>query len=344
MKHYQLRNSRGLEVNVIELGATIVSLKTPDRSGKLADIVLGFDNQEQYLTDSPYFGTVVGRYGNRIAHGRFNLDNHAYQLATNNELHHLHGGDLGFNKKMWQVQKHTNDTNTKNSITLKLVSPDGDEGYPGELTATLTYTLDESNRLTMNYHAITTKPTVVNLTQHSYFNLAGHDAGSVLNHELQINADRFTEIDPTLIPTGQLPSVSGTPLDFRQAVTIGDRINDQHSQMINGGGYDHNWVLNESAASCLDPAAQLYDPKSGRTLTIYTEEPGLQFYSGNFLDSSFTAKNSAVYGCRDAVALETQHFPDSPNNPQFPSTRLNPGDQYQSTTIFEFGVRKESDA
>jgi aldose 1-epimerase len=330
---YQLRNNRGLEVRLIALGATIVSIKIPDRDGEFADIVLGFDNPQQYLNDSAYFGAAVGRYGNRIANGQFSLDGNAYQLARNNGDNHLHGGVIGFNKKIWQVLD-----NDVHNITLRLVSPDGDEGYPGELTTIVSYTLDEDNRLTANYHAKTTKPTVVNLTQHSYFNLAGHDAGSALGLELMINAKHYTEIDKALIPTGNLPSVEGTPLDFRQPVLIGSRIDEPHEQLINGNGYDHNWVLTEGTASCDEPAARLRDPISGRTLTIYTDEPGIQFYSGNFLDASFTAKNGAQYTRRCGVALETQHFPDSPNQPDFPSTRLNPGEEYHTRTVFEFGV------
>ena len=333
MEQYQLSNKAGLAVCVIALGATIVSLKTPDRDGNFADIVLGFDNEQQYLTDSPYFGTIVGRYGNRIAKGQFSLGSRSYQLAMNNDGHHLHGGDIGFDKQTWQVL----DSNAHN-ITLRLVSPDGDEGYPGELTTTVNYSLDDNNRLTVTYQATTTKPTVINLTQHSYFNLAGHNAGSVLDHELTINGDRYVEIDQALIPSGNLPSVKSTPFDFRRTAKIGARINEPHEQLINGSGYDHTWVLNKGTSSCNEPAARLRDPSSGRTLTIYTEEPGIQFYSGNFLESGFTGKNGAVYGYRDAIALETQHFPDSPNQPSFPSTRLDPDKQYHTRTIFEFAV------
>ena len=330
---YELRNDNGLTVGIINLGATIVSLETPDRDGNFADIVLGFDNPQQYMTDSPYFGTVVGRYGNRIANGEFRLDGQVYTLAKNDGQNHLHGGKIGFDKMLWQVLEHS-----KTHITLQLISPDGDEGYPGELTTTVTYSLDNANRLTVDYHATTTRPTVVNLTQHSYFNLAGHDAGPTLAHTLLINADRFTEIDEELIPTGELPTVSGTPLDFREPTVIGLRIDDPYQQLVYGGGYDHNWVLTDAAASGEEPAAIVMDPASGRTLTVTTQEPGIQFYSGNFLEGSFSAKDGAIYPYRSAVVLETQHFPDSPNQSGFPSTRLEPGQDYRTQTVFEFGV------
>jgi aldose 1-epimerase len=330
---YTLTNSSGLQIGVIDLGATIVNLMAPDRDGQFADIVLGFDNPQQYITDSPYFGTVVGRYGNRIANGQFELDGETYTLAKNNSGHHLHGGDVGFDKRLWTVT-----SSNPNRLEMKLVSPDGDEGYPGELTVRVTYTLDEDNRLTVDYYATTDKPTVVNLTQHSYFNLAGHSAGSAMDHELLINAERYTEVDSELIPTGQLPYVVGTPLDFRQPVAVGARIDEKYPQLVNGGGYDHNWVLTEKAASGSEPAAKVRDPKTGRTLVIYTEEPGIQFYAGNFLDGSIVGKEGAVYNYRNTVVLETQHFPDSPNQPDFPSTRLDPGEVYKTRTVFEFGV------
>jgi aldose 1-epimerase len=330
---YTLTNSSGLQIGVIDLGATIVNLVAPDRDGQFADIVLGFDNPQQYITDSPYFGTVVGRYGNRIANGQFELDGETYTLAKNNSGHHLHGGDVGFDKRLWTVT-----SSNPNRLEMKLVSPDGDEGYPGELTVRVTYTLDEDNRLTVDYYATTDKPTVVNLTQHSYFNLAGHSAGSAMDHELLINAERYTEVDSELIPTGQLPYVVGTPLDFRQPVAVGARIDEKYPQLVNGGGYDHNWVLTEKAASGSEPAAKVRDPKTGRTLVIYTEEPGIQFYAGNFLDGSIVGKEGAVYNYRNTVVLETQHFPDSPNQPDFPSTRLDPGEVYKTRTVFEFGV------
>jgi aldose 1-epimerase len=330
---YTLTNSSGLQIGVIDLGATIVNLMAPDRDGQFADIVLGFDNPQQYITDSPYFGTVVGRYGNRIANGQFELDGETYTLAKNNSGHHLHGGDVGFDKRLWTVT-----SSNPNRLEMKLVSPDGDEGYPGKLTVRVTYTLDEDNRLTVDYYATTDKPTVVNLTQHSYFNLAGHSAGSAMDHELLINAERYTEVDSELIPTGQLPYVVGTPLDFRQPVAVGARIDEKYPQLVNGGGYDHNWVLTEKAASGSEPAAKVRDPKTGRTLVIYTEEPGIQFYAGNFLDGSIVGKEGAVYNYRNTVVLETQHFPDSPNQPDFPSTRLDPGEVYKTRTVFEFGV------
>ena len=332
---YTLRNSTGLEVGVIDLGATIVSFTAPDRDGQFADIVLGFDNPQQYITDSPYFGAVVGRYGNRIGNGRFELDGETRTLAKNDGNNHLHGGDVGFDKRLWTVLRAN-----PNSIELQLVSPDGDEGYPGELVVRVTYTLDDNNRLTVGYCATTDKPTVVNLTQHSYFNLSGHSAGSAMDHQLTINAERYTEVDSELIPTGLLPSVIGTPFDFRHPVAVGARIDENYPQLVTGGGYDHNWVLTKNACAADEPAVVVRDPKTGRTLTIYTEEPGVQFYAANFLDGSISGKDGAVYNYRNAVVLETQHFPDSPNQADFPSTRLDPGEIYETRTVFELGVER----
>lgn len=331
---YWLSNENGIAVAITDLGATIVSLYAPDRNGVFQDIVLGFETPESYLTESPYFGAIVGRYGNRIKEGKFTLDDVDYQLAINNGKNHLHGGEVGFDKKLWRV-----DAFSDNRIVLQLKSPDGEEGYPGTLVTHVIYSLNDQNQLSIEYSATTDKTTIVNLTQHSYFNLAGHNGGSILDHELEINADRFTEIDSELIPTGRLPLVEGTPLDFREKTTIGARIESPDPQLINALGYDHNWVLSANAASGKEAAAVLHHPASGRTLTIFTTEPGIQFYSGNFLDGSIKGKQNATYCHRCGLALETQHFPDSPNYPQFPSVRLEASDEFRSKTIFQFSVK-----
>jgi aldose 1-epimerase len=332
---YVLTNTRGVELRAITYGGIITSLKVPDRSGAMGDIVLGFDRLDQYLKDSPYFGAVVGRYGNRIANGRFSLDGHTYTLARNNGPNHLHGGIKGFDKFVWEAAPSASGA----AVTFSRTSPDGEEGYPGNLMVRITYTLSDRNELTIDYQATTDKATPVNLTQHTYFNLTGNVTGDILGHELTISADRFTPVDATLIPTGDLASVEGTPFDFRKPAVIGARINERHQQLINGKGYDHNWVLNRSAEG-LQPSVRVVEPKSGRTLDIATTEPGLQFYSGNFLDGTNTGKGGRIYGQRTGLCLETQHFPDSPNQPNFPSTILRPGQQYSARTVFTFGVAK----
>jgi len=329
---FTLKNASGLEVRTIPYGAIIVSIKTPDRAGRFDDVVLGFDALDGYLKQSPYFGAVVGRYGNRIAKGQFAIDGTTFHLATNNGPNHLHGGVKGFDKRLWHAEVFLRQAEA--GVVYTLTSPDGEEGYPGTLNVTVTYTLSDSNALTVDYEATTDKPTVINLTQHSYFNLTGH--GDILNHRLTIDADRFTPVDATLIPTGELAAVDGTPFDFRKPTPIGERIGADHPQITNGGGYDHNWVLNGSAGT-LRHAATVEDPSSGRTLDVSTTEPGLQFYSGNFLDGSLTGKSGQVYQKRAALCLETQHFPDSPNHPNFPSTVLQPGARYVSKTVFSFG-------
>jgi len=329
---FTLKNAYGLEVRTIPYGAIIVSIKAPDRAGKLDDVVLGFDALNGYLKQSPYFGAVVGRYGNRIARGQFAIDGTTFHLATNNGPNHLHGGVKGFDKRLWHAEVFLRQAEA--GVVYTLTSPDGDEGYPGTLNVTVTYTLSDSNALTVDYEATTDKATVINLTQHSYFNLAGH--GDILGHRLTIDADRFTPVDATLIPTGELAAVDGTPFDFRKSTPIGERIGADNPQIKNAGGYDHNWVLNGSAGT-LRHAAKVEDPSSGRTLDVSTTEPGLQFYSGNFLDGSLTGKSGQVYQKRAALCLETQHFPDSPNHPGFPSTILQPGARYVSKTVFTFG-------
>lgn len=335
---FTLTNGRGMEMQVMSYGGIITSLKVPDRDGRTADVVLGFDSPQRYLDQPPppYFGALIGRYGNRIAKGQFTLDEHTFTLVTNNGPNHLHGGTRGFDKVLWTATPR--ETPDASSVVFMRTSPDGEEGYPGNLQVRVMYTLTNRNELIVDYHATTDKSTIVNLTQHSYFNLAGHDSGDILGHQLLINADRYTPVDDTLIPTGELAPVQGTPLDFRQPTAIGARIDQDNPQLKNGKGYDHNWVLNRSGSG-LSLAARLTDPKSGRTLEIRTTEPGLQFYSGNFLDGTIKGKGDHVYAHRSGLCLETQHFPDSPNKPNFPSTILRPGRSYESKTIFAFGAR-----
>ncbi len=333
-----LTNKNGIEVRAISYGGIITSLKVPDRAGTLGDIVLGFDQPDTYFAEPtpPFFGAIIGRYGNRIAKGRFDVDGKAYTLATNNGPNHLHGGNKGFDKVLWSVT--TKESAEGSSAVFTRTSPDGDEGYPGNLAVRVTYTLTEKNELIVEYHATTDKATPVNLTQHSYFNLAAEGSGDILGHELLISADRYTPVDDTLIPTGELAPVAGTPFDFRKASAIGARINQDNPQLKNGKGYDHNWVLNRKGTG-LELAARLTDPKSGRTMEITTTEPGLQFYSGNFLDGTIKGKSGHVYGLRSGLCLETQHYPDSPNQKNFPSTILRPGKSYDSKTVFTFSAK-----
>lgn len=332
---FTLRNAAGIELRAISYGGIITSLRVPDRTGQLDDIVLGFERLDDYLKDHPFFGAIIGRYGNRIAKGRFTLDGKTYELATNNGPNHLHGGIKGFDKVLWNVERVAG----KNAIAFSRTSPDGEEGYPGNLRVQVTYTLTNDNELIVDYRATTDKPTIVNLTQHSYFNLAGQASGDILGHELMLNADRYTPVDETLIPTGVRATVAGTPFDFRRPTVIGTRIDEPHPQLKHGGGYDHNWVLNRSGGG-LQLAARVTERKSGRVMTIRTTEPGIQFYSGNFLDGTLTGKGGARYKHRTGFCLETQHFPDSPNKPRFPSTTLRPGSEYRTTTVFTFGVAK----
>ena len=333
-----LKNANGIEIQAINYGAIITSLKVPDRSGKVADVVLGFDRPEGYWADPPppYFGSVVGRYANRIAKGQFVLGAKTYKLATNNGPNALHGGTRGFDKVMWNLA--TRETPAGSSAIFTRTSPDGEEGYPGNLAVTVTYTLTAKNELIVDYRAATDKATPVNLTQHSYFNLAGEGSGNILGHHLTINADRYTPVDDTLIPTGELAPVQGTPFDFRQATPIGARINNDHPQLKAGRGYDHNWVLNGTGAA-LRFAARLTDPGSGRTMEISTTEPGIQFYAGNFLDGKIKGKGGRVYGHRAGLCLETQHFPDSPNQKNFPSSIVEPGKPYVSKTVMTFSAK-----
>jgi len=334
---FTLQNAHGVEVRAIEYGGIIVSLHTPDRSGVLADIVLGFNDLDGYLAGSPYFGAIAGRYANRIANGRFTLDGKTYQLAVNNGPNALHGGLKGFDKAVWRGELGTTDRGIR--VRFRYTSRDGEEGYPGTLNTTVTYTLTDNNELIVDYEATTDKATPINLTQHSYFNLAGEGAGDVLGHVLTINADRIVPVDSTLIPTGDLAPVAGTPFDFRTPTAIGARIDEDHPQIERGRGYDHTFVLTRNAGDTgLVHAARVVEPSSGRTLDVATTEPGVQFYTGNFLDGTLTGKGGRAYGQRYGFCLETHHYPDSPNKPQFPSTILRPGETFRSKTVFTFGV------
>jgi aldose 1-epimerase len=334
---YTLTNKQGVEARVTNYGGIILSLRVPDRHGRFDDVVLGYDSLAGYLAESPYFGALIGRYGNRIARGRFTLDGQPYTLAANNGVNHLHGGLKGFDKVVWTAKPFENDQGM--GLVLTYVSPDGEEGYPGTLTATVTYTLTGDNALVFDYHATTDKATPVNLTQHSYFNLAGDGKGDILGHVVTLNADRFVPIDPTSIPLGELHDVTGTPFDFRRPTAIGARIRQEDEQLRNGLGYDHCLVLDKGGkAGELTLAAHVLEPTTGRVMEIHTTEPGMQFYSGNFLDGTLKGKKGAVYHHRYGFAMETQHFPDSPNQPSFPSTILRPGEHYRSRSLYRFSV------
>jgi aldose 1-epimerase len=325
-------SSPSLTVSITNYGAQIVSIETPDRNGQKADVVLGFKDLAGYRADtSTYMGSVVGRYGNRIAKGTFSIEGKAYHIPTNNGVNTLHGGTVGFDKKVWAAKE------LPNGIELTLVSPDGDMGYPGALTAHVRYTIDGSS-LHIDYSATTDKSTVLNLTNHTYFNLGGENSGNILGEEIMLNADRYTPVDATLIPTGQLAPVAGTPFDFHNGTAIGARIHANDPQIAIGKGYDHNFVLNGTG---LKTAAKVVDPKSGRTLAVSTTEPGVQFYSGNMIpNGTLTGVGGKQYAPNSGFCLETQHFPDSPNHPAFPTTLLKPGATMHSTTVFTFGVAK----
>ncbi|MBC6993311.1 aldose epimerase family protein [Neolewinella lacunae] len=332
---HTLRNGGGMEVQITNYGAIVTRISVPDSAGTFADVVLGFDSLPSYLGEHPYFGAVVGRYGNRIAAGKFSLNGTTYELPTNNGPNHLHGGDRGFDKRLWTVVSSGQDS-TGASLVLEYVSPDGEQGYPGTLTARVTYTLTDDNGLSIRYAATTTAATPVNLTNHSYFNLDG--SPDILGHELEMKASNFTPVDVTLIPTGTISPVANTPFDFTTAKAIGRDIGQDHEQITFGGGYDHNFVLDRSGTA-LELVATVYSPLSGRVLEVFTEEPGIQFYSGNFLDGTLTGKNGRQYQQRAGFCLETQHYPDSPNQPNFPSTILQPGENYSTHTVYRFSVR-----
>ena len=334
---YTLTNANGLVMTVTNYGGIVVSLTVPDKAGNLGDIVLGFSTVADYVKNSPYYGCIVGRYGNRIGKAKFSLDGQEYALAANNGENSLHGGVKGFDKVIWAAKEVKADNAV--GVELKYLSKDMEEGFPGNLDATVTYWLTNDNEFKIEYAATTDKPTVVNLTHHSYFNLAGEGSGDILGHELTINADTYTPVDQGLIPTGKLEPVEGTPMDFRTATAVGARIDADFEQLKFGKGYDHNWVLNRKSAGDMELAATVFEPKSGRVMEVLTTEPGLQFYAGNFLDDSRTGKSGKVNGFRTGLCLETQHYPDSPNKPDFPTLVLKPGETYKTSTIYKFSTK-----
>lgn len=335
IREFTLKNKAGMTVRITNFGAIITSVLVPDRDGKLGDVVLGFNTIGGYLnaSDKPYLGAIVGRYGNRIAKGRFTLEGKEYKLAVNNGENHLHGGIWGFDKRVWEAVSEVN------PLVLRYVSADGEEGYPGQVDLTVKYALTEQNEITIDYSATSTKATPFNPTNHSYFNLKSEGEGTILDHELTIHADRYTPVDKGLIPTGELTPVESTPFDFRKPKAIGRDIGLPHEQLAFGGGYDHNWVLDRKGDGP-ELAATAYEPTTGRVLEVLTTEPGVQFYCGNFLDGSLRGKSGKAYLHRGGFCLETQHFPDSPNQPKFPDTVLKPGEQFKSSTVFRFSVRK----
>jgi aldose 1-epimerase len=333
---FTLKSGHGIEVSVMTYGAIITSIRTPDKSGHVADVALGFDSLSGYLAGSPYFGAIVGRYANRIAGGRFKLDGVEYHLARNNGPNSLHGGQRGFDKVLWTPEPFENDSAM--GVKMLYQSSDGEEGYPGTVSVLVTYTLNADGELIVDYDASTTKATPINLSQHTYWNLHGEGSGGNTDLRLTLYASAFTPVDSTLIPTGQIAPVAGTPFDFHQPTAIGARIDTPDEQLRFGRGYDHNWVIDGGGQGTLVNAARLEDPVSGRVLEIRTTEPGIQFYSGNFLDGTIKGKGGHSYGHRTGLCLETQHFPDSPNHQNFPSTILRPGERYQSRTVFAFST------
>lgn len=332
---YTLTNRNNFEAKIINYGAILVSLKVPDRNGIFKDIVTGFDSLEGYVNDKSFFGAIVGRYGNRIAKAKFRLNGKQYQLTVNDGGNHLHGGKSGFYKAIWEAEP----SESESSIKLYYSSPDGEEGYPGKVDIAVVYTLTDENELQISYEGVTDRATILNPTHHSYFNLSGDFNKDILHHLLFINADFMTPVDQTLIPTGQISSVRNTPFDFRKPAEIGLRINEKNEQLAFGKGYDHNWVLNDYTKGKLRQAASLYDSTTGRFMEVITDQPGLQFYSGNFLDGTIRGKKGVTYKFRSALCLETQHFPDSPNKTNFPSVTLNPGEVYRHTTIYKFSIK-----
>lgn len=330
---FNLENKNGLMVQITNYGGRMAALWVPDRNGNFNDILTGYDTIEGFLKDTNYFNGIIGRYANRIAFGKFTLDGVEYTLPINSPPNTLHGGKRGFDKKIWDVLKSTKDT-----LVLTYTSVDGEEGFPGTLTATVTYSLNDSNELRIDYLAVTDAPTVVNLTSHGFYNLGGYGDGDILGHILMINADKYTPVDSNFIPTGEFADVTGTPFDFRTPVTVGERIGEDNTQLKYGMGYDHNWVLNKNGKE-MSLACRIEEPVSGRVMEIYTDQPGIQVYSGNFLDGSVVGKNGVAYKYRHSICMETQHFPDSPNHPNFPSTVLRPGEKYQTSTIEKFMVK-----
>lgn len=328
---YTLRNVHGVEAKITNYGGIVTSLKVPDRRGKFDDVVLGFNDLDSYLKGHPYFGALIGRYGNRIAKGRFTLNGVEYKLAVNNGENTLHGGLKGFDKVVWTAQESK--TKSGPALTLTYLSKDGEEGYPGNLNVRVVYTLTNNNELRIDYTATSDKDTVTNLTHHSYFNLAGEGNGDILSHRVLINGTRFLPTDAGSIPTSELRNVAGTPFDFRKLMVIGARINQDEEQLKLGNGYDHNWIINGRGMRL---AAQAYEPTSGRRMQVWTTEPGMQFYTGNFLDGTLTGKSGKIYQRRSGFCFETQHYPDSPNHPAFPTTTLKKGATYRSTTIYKF--------
>ena len=333
---YTLRNAHGVEAKITNYGGILVSLKVPDRNGKFDDVVLGFNDFDSYLKNAPYFGALIGRYGNRIAKGRFTLNGVEYKLAVNNGENHLHGGIKGFDKVVWTGREMK--TAAGPAVVLTYLSKDGEEGYPGNLQVRVVYTLTNNDEIRIDYSATTDKDTVINLTHHSYFNLAGEGNGDILGHRVTIFANRFVPTDAGSIPTGELRRVAGTPFDFLKPHAIGERINQDDEQLKFGSGYDHTWVIN-GLAGRLRPAATAFEPTSGRVMQVWTTEPGVQFYTGNFLDGTLTGKSGKIYQRRFGFCFETQHFPDSPNHPSFPTTTLRKGATYKSTTIYRFTHR-----
>jgi aldose 1-epimerase len=332
---YTLTNKNGLAAKIIDFGATVTSLSVPDRGGKSEDVVLGYDSVKGYIDGTAYFGAIVGRYGNRIGKGKFQLEGKAYQLTINDGENHLHGGKIGFNKVLWEAKPGTG---TDSSLDLQYTAKDGEEGYPGTVVLKVRYTLTEKNELRIDYEGTTDKPTILNPTQHSYFNLSGDFTKTILDHQLMIDAEGITPVDKGLIPTGQIAEVVNTPMDFRTAMAIGAHINDSNEQLAFGKGYDHNWVLRDGGGN-IRKAAEVYESSSGRLMTVLTDQPGLQFYCGNFLDGSAKGKNGVAYQHRTGLCLEAQAFPDTPNKPQFGSVVLKPGQTYRQTTIYQFSTR-----
>ncbi|ROQ21721.1 aldose 1-epimerase [Marinimicrobium koreense] len=335
VSEFTLSNDQGMTVRILNYGGIIRSIEVPDEQGNIDDVVLGYESFDEYVNDTKYFGAIIGRYGNRIAGGHFQLNGETYELEKNNNGNHLHSGSTGFHKQVWQAEPYN--TQETAGVRLRLVSPDGEGGYPGTLTTTAVYELNQENELRLTLEAKTDMPTPVSLTNHAYFNLAG--SGSIADHRLQIRADHFTPVGEGLIPTGEIRSVSETPFDFTKPKAIGESIGENNRQLTFGHGYDHNWVLSEESPNDLQVAAVLSDPASGRRMTLVTDSPGLQFYSGNFLDGSTRGKNGLAYEHRTALCLEPQYFPDSPNNPNFPDTILRPGDTYKQQIIYRFSAR-----